>query len=442
LFRDTMISDQTLRCFMPPRTVALVGDVIRALLWAALIALAAIFVPIYGRIWRQTLNQPGISDFTIFYYTARMVADGLPMYGASPATYGVHWATGHLGNLNPPHFQLLLQPLAQLTYGQAYVVWTGLNVVALLIALIAILRELGTTVTLPRAAAWGVLTMASVPFTSVALTSEWSFGLLVPFTLAWTAARRGRWRRTGAWLGTCVAFKLFFLLFVAWLVVRRRWAALGAAGAVTAGWIAIGVLECGSDTYALWARSLGRIAWWWLPMNASWSGAVSRVLAGGEGFQAVFTLPWLVRPASLFGSSLIAAGSVWAAVRLERHRNGADAAILVLLAGAILASPLGWVYYLPLALGPLAAVLGTSWWTHVPVRWAVAACVAALALYTPVEQTAAGQPSSVATASYACAYFWGLSVGWAALVRTAAAPADPAELAAACPVGDPRRAGA
>src|SRR5215208_88404 len=131
---QAMISDQTLLRWLSPQTVRLVGDAVRALLWAAVIGMAAVFLPIYVRIWRLTINQPGSSDFTIFYYTARMVADGLPMYGASPAKYGVHWATGHLGNLNPPHFQLLLQPLAQFTYGQAYVVWTSLNLAALLIA--------------------------------------------------------------------------------------------------------------------------------------------------------------------------------------------------------------------------------------------------------------------------------------------------------------------
>ena len=408
-----------LRRWMSPPTVELVGDVIRAFLWAAVIALWGIYGPIYLRIWRLTIEQPGSSDFTIFYYTARMVADGLPMYGASPTDYGVDWTTGHLGNLNPPHFQLLLQPLAHLTYREAYVVWTCINTAALLASVVVISRTLGITLTIARVAAWGALIIASVPFTSVALTSEWSFGLLLPFTLAWRAVRRGQWTRAGAWLGTCISFKLFFLLFVPWLLLRRRWRTLGAAALVCAGWTAAGLLAYGPDTYRLWAGSLGRIAWWWLPMNASWHGAVSRLLDGGGEVQAVLSLPWIVGPTSLFGSLLIAAGSVWAALRLERHPEGRDAAVLVLLAGAILASPLGWVYYLPLAMGPVAGVLRTSWWMRVPWRWVVAAGLAALALYVPLEQAAASQPSRIATATYACSYFWGLSVGWAALIRTA-----------------------
>ena len=37
------------------------------------------FMQVYLRMIRLTLEDPSSSDFTIFYFTARMVADGLPM---------------------------------------------------------------------------------------------------------------------------------------------------------------------------------------------------------------------------------------------------------------------------------------------------------------------------------------------------------------------------
>ena len=77
------------------------------------------FAQVYARMIRLTITDPTHSDFTIFYYTSRMVADGLPMYGVSPARYGVTWAADHLGNLNPPHVQLLLLPLGHLSYRAA-----------------------------------------------------------------------------------------------------------------------------------------------------------------------------------------------------------------------------------------------------------------------------------------------------------------------------------
>jgi len=411
-----MISDQVLRRWLPVRTVALVGDLLRGLLWAGVIVVWAIYPQIYARMWHLTISKPGGSDFTIFYYTARLVADGLPMYGESPVRYGVQWASSHLGNLNPPHFQMLLQPLAGLTYPQAYVAWALVNISALGVALWLIVRGLRLRVTVKGAAVAGALIMASTPFTSVAVTSEWSFVLLVPFTLAWLAMRQEQWGRAGAWMGACVALKLFFLLFVPWLLLKRQWRAVGLLGIVVIAWTALGMVVYGAGTYRLWIQSLTTVGWWWLPMNASWQGVVARVFQGGATVQALLRAPGIVPALSVAGSVAIGAASVWSAYRSEPTAGGTDAAVLILLAGAILASPLGWVYYLPLTVAPLAGLLRSRGWQQMPSTWRVVAVVSASALYVPLEQAAAGQPSAVATLTFACSYFYGLAPSWMALL--------------------------
>src|SRR5688572_147627 len=137
-----MVSDATLRRFLSASTVALVGDLVRGLLWGLAVVLWIAFSQVYLRMIRLTLGDPSSSDFTIFYFTARMVADGLPMYGESPARYGVTWAAEHLGNLNPPHFQLLFVPLARLPYGQALLAWVAISFTCLVAAMVVTLREL------------------------------------------------------------------------------------------------------------------------------------------------------------------------------------------------------------------------------------------------------------------------------------------------------------
>jgi hypothetical protein len=411
-----MISDQALRRWLPVRTVAVVGDLVRGVLWAGVIVVWAIYPQIYARMWNLTINKAGGSDFTIFYYTARLVADGLPMYGESPVRYGVPWASSHLGNLNPPHFQMLLQPLARLTYSEAYVAWALVNLAALGVALWLIVRGLGLRVTATGAAVVGALIMASTPFTSVAVTSEWSFVLLVPFTLAWLAMRQAQWGRAGAWMGACVALKLFFLLFIPWLLLKRQWRAVGLLGIVVLAWTALGIAVYGAGTYRLWIQSLTTVGWWWLPMNASWQGVVARVFHGGATVQAVLSAPGIVPALSVAGSVVIGAASVWWAYRSQPSAAGTDSAVLILLAGAILASPLGWIYYVPLVVGPLAGVLCTRGWQHMPGGWRVVAVVSALALYVPLEQAAAGQPSTAATLTFACSYFYGLAPSWMALM--------------------------
>jgi len=123
---------------------------------------------------------------------------------------------------------------------------------------------------------WGAFTIGLAPFTTVAVTGELTFVLLLPATLLWRAWRRGEWRAAGAWLGVCASLKLFFLLFVPLLVLRRRWASLSALAASVAAIVAIGSLVFGLDTYRLWLQSFERVGWWWMAMNASWHGLVSR----------------------------------------------------------------------------------------------------------------------------------------------------------------------
>jgi hypothetical protein len=227
-----MISDAALRRVFSASTVALVGDLVRALLWGLAVVVWLAFLQVYLRMIRLTLADPSGSDFTIFYYTARMVADGLPMYGESPARYGVKWAAEHLGNLNPPHFQLLFQPLAALPYGQALMAWVGISLAALIAAVVVIVRELGVTFTWRRFVVWGAVTVGLAPFTTVAVTSEITFLLLLPFALLWRAWRNGRWGTAGFWLGVLVSVKLFLLVPVVWLVLRRQGRALAAAALV------------------------------------------------------------------------------------------------------------------------------------------------------------------------------------------------------------------
>ena len=417
-----MLSDATLRRILPASTVALVGDLVRGLLWGLAFVLWIAFAQVYLRMIRLTLGDPSNSDFTIFYYTARMVADGLPMYGESPARYGVTWAAGHLGNLNPPHFQMLFVPLAGLPYGQALLAWVAISCACLVASLVVIVRELRVPFTWTRFVAWGAFTIGLAPFTTVAVTSEMTFVLMLPFALLWRAWRRGLWVRAGAWLGVLVSLKLFFLVIVGWLALRRQWRALGACSAALAALILLGGVVFGFDAYRLWTHSLGTVGWQWMAMNASWPGYVSRVLQGSTRMEPVALAPWLVQPLAMFGAAFVLAATVRATWRGPDDVAWREWVLLVLLLGAIVASPLGWVYYLPLAYAPLLGWMraGEGWkrLKELP-RPALAAFVVAIALlYTPQEVANAGQPSALATLTLASAYFYATVLLWAILIRT------------------------
>ena len=99
-------------------------------------------------------------------------------------------------------------------------------------------------------------------------------------------------------------------------------------------------------------------------MNASWQGFVSRMFAGGSTMAPLLKWPDVVPALSLAGSLLVAGATLAGAARLDAK---SDRSLLLLFVGAILSSPLGWVYYLPLGYGPILGWMGAgSGWDGLP----------------------------------------------------------------------------
>ena len=405
-----MIADDRLERVLPRAAVALTGDLIRAVLWTAVALGWLAVVMVYARLG-SLLYEGGANDFTIFYYTARMVAEGHPMYGDLPREYGLTWEASHLGNLNPPHFELLLVPLVPLGYRGALIVWGILNAALVAASLWMLAREAGAWVTRKRALVVGMAIFGSAPWTAVITTGEMSLLLLLPFTCAWIAWRRGRWGAAGAWLGVCVSVKLFFLLFLVWFAVHRRWRAVFAATGVTALLVLAGGLAFGFHTYVEWTGSLGKVGWWWLPMNVSLRGAATRLFDSRQDFAPVVDAPVFAVPAWIVLTTVIGAASLWQWRRGGLLADDPDRAATALLVLALLVSPLGWVYYLPLATGPLIL-----WLIRRPLEWTrpvtALACLATAGLFMPPEVTEAAQPSRVATLLLGSAYSWGALSLW------------------------------
>jgi hypothetical protein len=409
-----MLNDASLRRVLSENNVKLLGDLIRASLWAVL-ALAWLACGwIYVRLATLLVAGTGSSDFTIFYYTARMIAEGRPMYGDLPGEYGLSWEAKHLGNLNPPHFNLLLLPLVPLGYRGALLCWGLINVVLAAVSLWLIARELSLGRRLKRLLVIGVAVLGSAPWTTVMITGEMSLLLLLPFTLAWLAWRRGHWGGVGAWIGVCASFKLFFFLFLVWFAAARRWRAVFAMCTVVLLLVACGTAAFGFDSYVHWQKSLARVGWWWLPMNASVRGLTERLFNPGPTLAPLYRDPRIALTLWMVCSVAIATVSAWA-LRPTRTVYNADRTAMALLCTALLLSPLGWVYYLPLATGPALALAAGGEATRRPVLLVLAMTGMAL-LYLPLELVESQQPSRLATLLLASAYSWAILSWWAALV--------------------------
>ena len=359
-----------------------------------------------------------MSDFRIFYLSARAQLEGRNMYDL-PSELQTHAGRTFrltLVNLNPPHFQLLLLPLALVPAGVALGLWSAASLLCFGGSICVIARELDLKPSWPvcyRAAVW-LLAFAGTG--AVLGTGEVSFLLLLPLTLAWSAARQGRWSRAGIYLGLAMSLKLFLLIFIPYFLLRRRLgAAVASCAAAFACFVAGGVVF-GTGSYWSWLSQLSLVSWAWRSPNASVRGILTRSLTENAYYTPISVAPELVLPLWLAAVVIIGILTL-VAVTLDRTESAVDRAFALLLSGALLISPLGWIYYLWLGLGPFSA-LALNWHNHATggvTRWRQRVLILAVPGFVwPHFATFAFQPHAWATPVLASAYFWSMAALWCA----------------------------
>jgi hypothetical protein len=322
---------------------------------------------------------PAQLDFSIFQRTTERFLEGLRMYSADAFDF------------TPPLFHVLLVPLAHVEPRIAFVLWTAANIALAWIVLRMVLHALPGAWPLRWVIAAWVINAAGVQMTLRLGQVSWLVALLV--TCAWLSARSSRWVAAGIWMGVAIAFKPFLLVALPVFVVRKRWKTLAVCvptivaccglGVVLFGWLAftdwIGNLRGTPDpTYAMHF------------LNASWLGVMARA-----------RLPYLV---GYVLSGLTIAVMLWRA-----RSSGEDEAWLLLLIAAILASPVGWVYYQPMLLGPALALALSGRLPH--ARWVALTC-----FIPALSRNLFQQGPAFVAVTLGSIYFWGFLLALVGLV--------------------------
>lgn len=339
------------------------------------------------------------NDFGKFYYAVLNWQSGISLYAPTVAT---HLTDGSMAmeflDMNPPHFHVLMLPLAKLTLGLAARVWLVANAAAALISCWLVWRELDL-----RLERWHWLPLAAFCLGSTAtmansVTAQCT-GILMPLvTLAWIDARHGRWSRSGIWLGLLISLKPFLGLFLLAFAWNRRWSAVISmcVAGLTCGLLGASVF--GWRSYLEWMHALGEVSWVWGGMNGSLRGLLTKSLSPSPTLTPVFEMPGLVIPLWIVAVGLV---TVWSARALSWS---IDHMFAVTILASLLISPLGWIYYLWLALPPCVAL-----WRERPsmLMWAGLAYQCA-----PLFHLGIGQPYAIATVLLACAYVWSITLLW------------------------------
>jgi Glycosyltransferase family 87 len=377
-----------------------------------LVAIGAAIISGQVVLWRNTIDDRDAQDFGIFLTSVRTFAAGGSLYPAAASIRNrTLYRTGQL-NLNLPHTHLILMPLVGLTPQTALTIWVGASIIVIVLCALAVLQALRWRLPALWWLAIGVYLLAWGPAAAYSLTAQISLLLAGPVTAAWISLRHGRHGRAGAWLGLAAAIKPFLFLFVPYFAIRRDWRALQTFALAAATIVAAGILVFGLDAYREWASQLPRIDWATHYFNASIAGLAQRVF--GRSYYASARHVWIEAMVMLAAMAAVTSVS-FRRIAQRRAAEGVDSIDLdwaVLLLASLLLSPLGWVYYLWIALGPLAAAIGHSRFWQAPRR-ADLLLVPGLAGWLWFgKMTGWGQPNVLATATLASMYFWALLSLW------------------------------
>jgi glycosyl transferase family 87 len=190
---------------------------------------------------------------------------------------------------------------------------------------------------------------------------------------AWGDLRRERDRRAGIWLGVATALKLYPVVLVAWVAVRRPRAFVTAVLTIVAA-VGIATLAVGPSEWVKYVDAGGEIvtAFASVPYNLSLLARLAALIPGsilGAMFFCVAVCMMAVTFLGIPGRIAPAHGEI------DR-----DAAAFVTL--ALLLSPVAWHHYVFMLLLPLA-VVGLDVWKGGRRPAMIAICVLALILSAP-----------------------------------------------------------
>lgn len=370
-----------------------------------LIVAAGLTAQLLG-VYQSQIAGGTLSDFGRFFYGALTWREGGSFYTPTvatplPLTDGTVLAQS---NLASPLFHVLVLPFTYLPPATAYVLWMVVNVVAWLACLRLCLREWSFTVDPRWCSVIALALLCSRIYGAAFYTGQYVGLLMVPATYAWILARRGQDVGSAVLIGVLASQKPFALLFLAWFAWQGRWRAAGAGVLSLVGAVGLGVLIFGLESHREWIAALNDSTsqWIWFELNASLWAPFARALAPSTRFAHS---PGLA-PLYLAGVWTALAALVLASWSRLRRPGRLDDTWAALWCCALLASPLGWTYYLWWALGPFGSAVHRVWTEHPGLRkWVVGIGVIAV---LPLDALFIGQPSPAASFTIGSLYSWAL----------------------------------
>ena len=278
------------------------------------------------------------------------------------------WPTPH-----PPPLELFLLPFARLDYPLALALWLLVELVCLAASLVLIYRALGWRLGWRTNLLFFAL-LGFWPVTYELWAGQVMLLMMVALSGAFLALSRQRMTVAGVLIGCALLIKpLFWPLVLLFLLRREVRAVVASILTVGAGYVAA-ALAFGPSLVATYllnvlpdADSFPGHTW-----NVTVYSLAYRLVGGAHDFGAslppVAAFPALAHPLAIAVLLLTILATLW----LTR-RQSLVTAFAVLMLASIIAGPLAWDYYLPLALPSVVYLAARLDADHAPMwTWLVA----------------------------------------------------------------------
>lgn len=308
------------------------------------------------------------ADYFLLLESARQLDVGESLY-ERPSVSMIRPGVEAL-NLNHPAVVVAMLPLAPLSDGVGLVVWTLAGLAAGVGALFVARSQMRSP---PKGRAAVLVGLLAFTFAGTIYSLQiGQLGLLLAFaiTAVWALVRRERWLLGGLLLGGLIMVKVFFLPLLLVFLLKRAWSGLAMVAVGGVGLSLLALPVAGADAFVEWVTTLAQVDWHEFAMNISLPGLLHRVIPGASRVATLATTLTVV--------------TIAAAACLRRPAAGmpsVDRNFALLLVAALLASPLGWLYYTPLML-PVAVTLWNAQPSAPPRRQTALKASAAL-LWVP-----------------------------------------------------------